>query len=123
VIRVTFLLDENLPEAAARALRTAEPSITYLHAGSDTSAPPKGTLDPQVLEFAEDQGFALVTFDKRTMPGHAADHLAKGRHTWGVFIFPEGNAMSAGRIAEELVLVWATSQRDEWIDRIEYLPY
>ena len=58
------------------------------------------------------------------MPDHVANHLAAGRHTWGVFLFPKGNYLSAGRIAEELVLVWAASQReDEWVDRIQPLPY
>ena len=37
-------------------------------------------------------------------------------------LFPKGNYLSAGRIAEELVLVWATSEQDEWVDRIQNLP-
>ncbi len=30
------------------------------------------------------------------MTGHVTDHLSAGRHTWGVFIFPNGNELSAG---------------------------
>ncbi|MFO0796745.1 MAG: DUF5615 family PIN-like protein [Gemmataceae bacterium] len=120
---VQFLLDENIPEPVVGALRRAEPSIVYFYSGTDSDTPPKGTLDPQVLAFAEEKGLALVTFDKRSMPGHVADHLAAGRHTWGVFLFPNGNQLSAGRVAEELVMVWAASTKDEWIDRFENLPY
>jgi hypothetical protein len=94
-----------------------------IHVGIDPAAPPKGTPDSELLKFAEDNGLALVTFDKETMPLHVADHIATGRHTRGVFIFPNGNALSAGRIAEELILVWATSESEEWTDRIEFLPY
>lgn len=120
---VAFLLDENIPEPVADALRAAEPSIGFLHAGHDSGTPPKGTLDLQVLVFAEERELALVTFDKRSMPGHVADHLAAGRHTWGVFLFPNGNYLSAGIVAESLVMVWAASKKVEWIDRFEFLPY
>jgi hypothetical protein len=123
VNQVEFLLDEDVPENVLGALNGAEPSIAVRKIGVHPHAPPKGTLDPAVLASAEAEGLALVTFDKTTMPDHVADHLAAGKHTWGVFIFPNGNQLSAGRIAEELVLVWTASQRDEWVDRIEYLPY
>jgi len=73
--------------------------------------------------FAEANGFALVSFDKKTMPGHILDHLAVGHHTCGVFLFPNGNQLSPGRVADELILVWATSDADEFIDQIVYLPY
>jgi hypothetical protein len=121
--QVQFLLDEHIPDAVLDALTAAEPSIAVRKIGVHTNAPPKGTLDPDVLAFAEAEELAIVTFDKNTMPAHTTAHLAAGRHTWGIFLFANGNAMSAGRIAEELVLVWATSQRDEWVDQIEYLPY
>ena len=121
--QVRYLLDEQIPAPVREALTAAEPAIDFRQVGVSPDAPPKGTLDPDALLFAEQEGFALVTFDKRTMPGHAADHLAAGHHTCGVFLFPNGNYLSAGRVAEELVLVWATSQQDEWVDRIEKLPY
>jgi len=123
VSQVAFLIDEDVPESVLDALNAAEPSIEVRKIGVHANAPPKGTLDPDVLLFAEQERLALVTFDKRTMPGHVADHLAAGHHTYGVFLFPKGNALSAGRIAEELVLVWAASQQDEWVDRIQPLPY
>jgi hypothetical protein len=121
--RVAFLLDENIPAAVARALRQAEPLMTVRYAGHDPDCPPKKTPDPQLLIFAEENGYALVTFDINTMPGHVVDHLAGGRHTRGVFIFPTGNSLSAGRVAQELLTVWGASVADEWIDRIEFLPY
>jgi Domain of unknown function (DUF5615) len=123
VSQVRFLLDEQIPAPVRDAVMAAEPVIEFRQVGIDSDVPPKGTLDPDVLLFAEQERFELVTFDKRTMPDHVADHLAAGHHTWGVFLFPKGNYLSAGRIAEELVLVWAASQHDEWVDRIEKLPY
>lgn len=120
---VAFLLDENIPVSVVEAIRQWEPLIVMLHAGHDAESPRSGTLDPEVLSFAEEHRLALVTFDKTTMPGHAADHFASGRRTWGVFIFPNGNSLSPGRIAWELRLVWGASSADEWIDLIRYLPF
>ena len=121
--QVQYLLDEQMPVAVREALEAAEPAIIVRQVGAQSDAPPKGTLDPEVLLFAEREQLVLVTFDKRSMPGHVTDHLAAGHHTCGVFIFQNGNALSAGRVAGELVFVWATSPADEWVDRIEYLPY
>jgi Domain of unknown function (DUF5615) len=120
--QVAFLVDENVPASVVPAVLSREPSIRIPQVGVDPTVPPKGTLDPDLLAFAEAEGFALVTFDKDTMPGHIGDHLASGKHTLGVFIFPDGNSLSPGRIADELIIVWVASQAEEWIDRIEYLP-
>jgi hypothetical protein len=122
VSAVALLLDENIPAPVRNALLALLPAARIRTVGVDPDVPPKRTLDPDLLVFAEAEGFSLVTFDKDTMPGHAADHVAAGRHTWGVFVFPDGNNMSAGRIASELVMIWGASQQDEWIDLVAFLP-
>jgi hypothetical protein len=121
--KVVFLLDENIPNPVAEALRRSEPLIEFHHSGHEDGTPVCGTRGPEVLVFAEDNGLALVTFDKRTMLKHVLDHLANGRHTWGVFVFPTGNEMSAGVVSQELNIVWGASDAEEWIDRFENLPY
>jgi hypothetical protein len=121
--QVAFLLDENIPPAVAEAIRIADPAITLLQVGHEPDAPVKGTLDPELLVFAENHGLTLVTFDKRSMTGHVVNHLVVDRHTWGVLIFPKGNQLSAGKVAEELLIIWACSQKEEWIDQIVFLPY
>lgn len=120
---VALLLDESIPGPVVRAIRQAEPAMTARFSGHEPGLPPKGTLDPELLVFAQENGYAFVTFDTRSMPDHVGDHLAAGRHTWGVFIFPTGNALSAGTVARELAMVCGASDADEWIDRMEFLPY
>jgi hypothetical protein len=122
-MQVTYLLDEHMNPAVLDTLHRIEPAIRSKLVGWDDDVPPKQTPDPALLTFAELEQMAIVTFDKTTMPGHIADHLAAGRHTWGVFIFPHGDRLSPGRIAHELVMVWGTSTLEEWVDRVEYLPY
>ncbi|MBY0456082.1 MAG: DUF5615 family PIN-like protein [Gemmataceae bacterium] len=119
---VAFLLDENIPAPVRNALIAVIKGAHIRMVGVDPDVPPKQTTDPDLLVFAEAEGLSIVTFDKDTMPGHAADHVAAGRHTWGVFVFPNGNNMSAGQIAAELAMVCGASQRDEWIDLVLFLP-
>jgi hypothetical protein len=122
VTRVAFLVDEGVPAAVANAVLALEPAVRLRVVGTSPDVPPKGTPDPALLVFAEDEGFAIVTFDKDTMPGHAADHTAAGRYTSGVFVFPRGNDLSAGRVADELVMIWGASAADEWTDLTVFLP-
>ena len=121
--QVRFLLDEQIPVYLADAIRSREPAALVYQIGVDVGMPPKGTLDPGVLIFAEQNSLAIISFDKRTMRDHADDHLACGRHTWGLFLFPNGRKLSAGDAAEELVMIWSTSEAEEWIDRVEFLPF
>jgi len=120
--QVAFLLDEQMPQSVLNAVLSLEPSIQIWQVGTDPFVPTKGTLDPGLLFFAEKERLALVTYDKTTMPGHTANHLAAGHHTYGVFILPNGFSLSAGRVADELMIMWVGSQADEWIDQIVYLP-
>jgi hypothetical protein len=83
-------------------------------------APAKGTQDPEILCWCEDNFFILVTNNRRSMPRHLRDHLAQGRHVPDIFTLnPE---MSVGQTIEELLLIWAASYPDEYRDRIIYLP-
>jgi len=121
--QVRFLFDEQIPDAVCDALDRIEPAIVFLRVEDGIDTPPTGTSDPDLLLFAEREHLAIVSFDKRTMTLHADNHMRQGNQTWGVFIFPNGNHLSAGTIAEALVLIWAASSAEEWINRVEFLPY
>lgn len=119
---ISFLLDEHMPASVSNALLALVPGIQVRLVGVDPDVPPKQTPDPELLRFAESEGYSIVTFDKDTMPSHLTDHLASGRHTRGVFLFLNGNDLNAGIIAGELVIVWTASDPDEWADRLVFLP-
>lgn len=118
--QVAYLFDEHVPSAVLKALLTAEPSIRILVVGQP-GAPPKRTPDHDLLAYAEAEQMAVVTNDRNTMPQHAADHLAAGHHTWGVFIY-DLYGMSPGSLADDLLTIWFASPADEWIDQIVFLP-
>ena len=117
---VAYLLDYHMNPAITEALWAMEPSIAIEIVGRG-EAPTPETIDPVLLEYAERHSLALVTFDKKTMPFHINSRLLSGLHTKGVFIFPNSR-LSHGRIADELLLVWATSTAEEWTDQTTYLP-
>ena len=102
------------------ALAQDEPSIFTLKIG-EIGAPPLGTKDPELLVYAEENEFVLVSFDKKSMPQHIAKHRALGRHTCGVVLISSDQA-SIRSIADDLLFCWVVTEASEWVDRTEYVP-
>jgi hypothetical protein len=81
---------------------------------------PLGTLDPDLLLWAEREGRILLTRDYSTMPGHFAHHLRIGRHSPGlILILPR---RSLPDVLASLVLVAACGDPLDFQDCIEYIP-
>jgi hypothetical protein len=118
-MKIRFLLDENLNPRIKVALRHYDPAIDVLRVG-DLDTPPLGTLDPHILRYLESSRRLLVTDNRHTMPGHAAEYFAAGGHHWGIFLV-DAHA-SIGRIAEAMYLLWAASEAEEWVDQEQWLP-
>jgi hypothetical protein len=117
--QVRFLFDADTDPDLIEALVSREPGIDVLRAGWP-GAPPTSTADPELLLFAEAEGRLLVSRDKKTMPGHLVAHFSAGHHTSGVVLLREG--FGFGVLVEELLLIWAASEAEDWLDRTFYLP-
>jgi hypothetical protein len=118
-VKVRFLLDENLPPKLKSAVLHLQPEIDILRVG-DANAPPLGTLDPEIISYLESSQRLLVTDNRKSIPGHLEDYWATGGHIWGLFwVRPSA---SLGRWAEEIVIVWETSEAEEWIDKLDWIP-
>ncbi|MBD2773589.1 DUF5615 family PIN-like protein [Iningainema tapete] len=57
---IRYLLDENLPLTFHEQLLLCQPDLIVWMVG-DLDAPLKGTLDPEILCWCEEQGFILGT--------------------------------------------------------------
>jgi len=114
-----FLIDENLPPVIAVQVCQHEPRIQALAIGQP-GAPSKGTMDPQLLCWIEENDYLLVTNNRASMPGHLRDHLAAGGHVPGILVVPF--PLGIGALVEELILIWGASLPDEYQDQIVYLP-
>ena len=114
-----FLIDENItPEYRTQLLRH-EPSLKVLAVG-DEGAPPKSTLDRDILAWCEQNQFHLITNNRESMPQHLSDHLKKGGHVPAIFTI--NLTVPMGKIIEELLVIAGASEEDEYIDRITYVP-
>jgi len=119
---IEFLIDENMPRAVSRAIvrhnRLGIDLVEALQVG-DMEAPPKGTLDPELLIWTEQQSRILISYDKKTLPEHFTAHLAAGHHSPGVLIFKPHHTFPF--IAEFLALVTHATMPEEWIDLLYYV--
>ncbi|GET38499.1 DUF5615 family PIN-like protein [Microseira wollei] len=119
-MKIRFLIDENLSPKLQSAVLRLNPGIDILRVG-ESDTPPLGTLDPELLQYLELSQRLLVTDNRRSIPGHLEDHWATGGHSWGViWLRPSGTIRSW---AETLFLIWETTEAEEWIDKIDWIPY
>lgn len=86
-MNIRFLLDEHIAAAIQRQLRRRDAALDVLYVSAE-GAPPKGTLDPDLLIWAELNGYIIVTEDRKTMPGYIEQHLASGRKSAFVTAVP-----------------------------------
>lgn len=114
-----FLIDENLSPDIATGVTDRNPAAGIRHIGGP-GAPPRGTLDPEVLAYCEHEHRVLVTNNRKSMPGHLAALHAQGRHHWGIFEVRDENAI--GEIIEELLLIWGATDASEHLDRVRWIP-
>jgi hypothetical protein len=69
-----LLFDENVPAALPAQLLRHKPDIRVRKIG-DLGVPEKGTTDQDILRWCEEHDYVLVTFNRKSMPTHLADHL------------------------------------------------
>lgn len=86
----------------------------------DEAAPPKGTLDPQLLIWAEENDYIIVSGDMSTLPNHISTHMSAGRHTKGVLWLRRRAALAD--LIETLYLIWSVSDAQEYVDKSLFIP-
>jgi Domain of unknown function (DUF5615) len=118
-MEVRYLLDENMSREWRVQILRRLPTLMVWMVG-DPLAPVQGTLDPEILIWCEEHRFMLVTNNRRSMPGHLADHLAQGRQMPGILALRKNIAM--GRAIEDLVLIAEVGVGDEFCNQIRYIP-
>lgn len=117
-MRIQYLFDENLDPRFVKVLARHYPAIHALRIG-DENAPPLGTKDPALLRYLEKAQRTLVTDNRKSMPGHVAEHLRTGGHHWGIFLISKD--ASYKRVVDALAIYWDVSEAEEWVDQIEWV--
>jgi predicted nuclease of predicted toxin-antitoxin system len=116
---IKYLLDENMPSVYREQLLRYQPDLTVWMVG-DPNLPPRGTKDPEILLWCEQNRFILVTKNRSSMPVHLVEHLAQGGHVPGIFVLRRQAEL--GQVIEDLVLIAAVAEENEYQDQITYVP-
>jgi hypothetical protein len=116
LMKVRFQADADLNQDIVQAVRRGEPAIDFQTAYEAGLA---GLHDNVILERATQEGRIVVSHDRRTMPHHFAAFIAT-QTSAGVIIVPK--SLSIRQAVEDLILIWAASEADEWVNQINSLP-
>ena len=115
-----YLLDENV-DPIYRTEMTRLNSDILVWVVDEPNAPPRSTLDPEIILWCEEYNFALVTNNRSSMPVHLTDHIAAGHHVSGIFILSP--KLSIGQNIDELIFIALASFENEYQDQIVHLPH
>jgi len=112
-----FLADENFNGKVLIGLQTALPEIDVVRV-VDTEM--VQSPDPELLEWAAQQGRILLTHDVQTLAGFANERVRAGLPMLGVI----GVRISQGigRIIEELAIMIGASTYNEFENLVRYIP-
>jgi len=115
-VRIRFQADADLSEDIVTGVLRREGRIDFQTAHE---AGLHGLGDAQVLALAAQERRIVVSHDRKTMPTHFAEFL-RANSSPGLFIISQKtDTISA---IEELVLIWAASEAEEWVNRLAAIP-
>src|SRR5882672_6845995 len=109
---VRFQADADLNQIIVSAALRRVPAIDFRTA---TTAGLAGLKDDEVLALAARDGRILVTHDLATMPRHFRGFVQSQRSP-GLLVVPQH--LPLGQVADDVILIWAATDPEEWIDRI-----
>jgi hypothetical protein len=115
-MKLLFQADEDLNLNIVKGLRQHDSAIDIRTAREGGTI---GKGDPEVLRLAAVAGRILISHDPSTMVRHFYDFVGQ-RSSSGLLIIPQD--VRIGVAIEELFMIWATSDADEWVNRVDFLP-
>ena len=114
---IRFVADENLNHAITRGLLRLLPHLDLV---TVDSVGLKGISDPQLLDWAAQEGRVLLSHDIRTLVGFAQNRIAEGLLMPGLVIV-EGH-ITIRQAIDDIALLAECSVEGEWEGKIIFLP-
>jgi hypothetical protein len=114
---ISLLADENFNNDILRGVLRQNPKIDIVRV-QDVEL--SGKDDPEVLQWAADNGRVLLTHDVSTMTRYAYDRVKEGKAMPGVF--EVSRAVPVGVAIDEILIVAECSVEGEWEGQVRYLP-
>jgi hypothetical protein len=116
-VKVRFQADADLNEDIVTGILRREPGIDFQTAAA---AGLRLLSDLQVLTLAAREGRVLVSHDRRTMPRAFGDFLRTSESPGLLIVSQRTDVLTA---IDELLLVWMSSEAEEWINRLGTIPF
>jgi hypothetical protein len=111
-----FQADADFNQRIVLGLRRREPTVDFQDARMGGII---DLLDPAVLLISAALDRIVVSHDRKTMPAHFSRFLI-GRSSPGLIIVPQD--LDIGDAIDDLLLIWAATDAEEWRDKVGYLP-
>lgn len=115
--RPRFLSDNDLNDHIVRGVTRREPAIEFhrVREWQLATAP-----DDEILAFAANGGLIVVSHDLRTMAAAAFARLGTGAPMYCLLLVEQSLPVSVA--IDQLILIWAASEAEEWKGVVQYLP-
>jgi hypothetical protein len=111
---IRYLFDEHIPALVADFLCEKEPTAEIIQANYRFP----GLPDPDLLEWATENDYILVSQDVNTLIGFAYKRIENNIATAGVFILRQGASYAAW--LEDLLAALLLSDSDEWKNLVTF---
>ena len=109
--------DENFHNDIVRGVVRRKPDVAVVRI-QDVGL--SGADDPTVLEWAAQEGRALLTHDVSTITHYAYARVREGQPMPGVF--EVSRALPIGRVIDDLLILVDYSLEGEWESEVRYFP-
>lgn len=115
-MKIRFLADADFNQKIVSGLLLREQQIDFKLPQNLIA---DGVKDPEILALAAAHGRVLVSHDQKTIPAHFGRFIMNSNSA-GVILLPQSMGIAAA--IEELLMIWFTTDAEEWINRIWRLP-
>ncbi len=115
--RPRFLADHDFNDLIVQGVLRREPAIEFVRA-RDVDL--QEATDAAILTYAASHKFVVVSHDVSTMTEAAKAKLGANEPMNGLLLVPQRATMR--RIIEDLVLIWAATEAEEWLYQVGFLP-
>jgi uncharacterized protein DUF5615 len=115
--RPRFLADHDLNEQIMTGVLRREPALEFVRARDIGMSE---HLDDEVLAYAADNGFIVVSHDVNTMPSAAYGRMSSGQKMSGLLMVKQSDPV--GVIISCLIVIWSASEAKEWENQVCFLP-
>lgn len=109
---VRYQADAHLNQAIVTGVLRRDPTVDFQTA---FAAQVQGVKDAEVLAIAAQQQRILVSHDRKTMPSEFAKFITSNQSLGVIIVSRE---LSIEVVIEELLLIWAASSAEEWVNCI-----